>query len=254
MNDSNHKERPTRTITGMLGSANALLRSVSTIIERKGQNTNWEALGQNVNLALKQQHEIMYPTNTPPSQEDRIALSVRSVMEEAGIEFTNDRKDTPNRYARFLKDFTSKIDPPAMTLFDLHGSSEMLVERDIRVCSLCEHHMLPFFGYAYIGYIPSRKILGVSKFSRLVSHFATSLTTQETLTNQIADYLQNLPGLDPYGVGVAIDCIHTCMTIRGVRESRATTRTTAFRGNMSEGSGSSSRQEFLDIAKSLKAF
>jgi GTP cyclohydrolase I len=117
---------------------------------------------------------------------------------------------------------------------------EMVVLRDIEVCSMCEHHMLPFIGKAHIGYIPNGKVIGVSKLSRLVRAFSQRLQIQEKLTAQIADAL--LEGSNALGVMVVIEAQHFCMKMRGVKESDSVMETLAIRGLFEN---ASTRQEFL---------
>lgn len=112
------------------------------------------------------------------------------------------------------------------------GCDEMVFQADIPVWSTCEHHMLPFFGVAHIGYLPGKRIIGLSKFARLLDVFARRLQVQERLTGQVADALMH--GLDPLGVGVVLQCRHTCMEARGVQKAGSVTTTTALRGAFRE--------------------
>jgi GTP cyclohydrolase I len=119
----------------------------------------------------------------------------------------------------------------------------MVIVRDIPVYSLCEHHLAPFFGKAYVGYVPDRRILGLSKISRLVEVFARRLQVQERLTNQIADALDT--HLQPLGVAVVIECRHMCMESRGVRHTGTATVTSALRGSIK--TNADTRREFLSL-------
>jgi GTP cyclohydrolase I len=121
------------------------------------------------------------------------------------------------------------------------GYDELVVVRSIPVQSVCEHHLLPFVGVAHIGYLPGERILGLSKFARVVEMFARRPQVQERLTQQIAQWLDDR--LAPTGVGVVIDAEHSCMTQRGVRATGAVTRTSALFGTLR--SVPSSRAEFL---------
>ena len=125
-------------------------------------------------------------------------------------------------------------------LFEAPGS-EMIIVRDIEFYSLCEHHMLPFFGRVHIGYIPDGSILGLSKFARLVDVFARRLQVQERLTTQVADELMRV--LSPLGVGVVSEASHLCMMMRGVEKQGGTTLTNAMRGTFQQ--DARTRQEFL---------
>ena len=120
----------------------------------------------------------------------------------------------------------------------------MLVE-NIPVHSLCEHHMLPFVGVAHVGYLPAGRILGLSKFARVVDFFSHRAQTQERLTKQIADHLQS--HLAPRGVGVVVEAEHTCMSLRGVRATGARTVTSTLYGLLRE--DPATRSEFLSLTR-----
>jgi GTP cyclohydrolase I len=122
------------------------------------------------------------------------------------------------------------------------GYDEMVVVREIPVASLCEHHLLPFTGVAHIAYLPGDRILGLSKFARVVEMFSRRPQVQERLTKQVADWLDE--HLKPRGVGVVIEAEHSCMSLRGARVGGAITRTTALSGLMRE--NHATRAEFLD--------
>ncbi len=126
-------------------------------------------------------------------------------------------------------------------LFESEGS-EMIIVKDIEFYSMCEHHMLPFFGKAHIAYIPNKHILGLSKFARITDVFARRMQVQERMTTQIADSLLDI--LDPMGVAVVTEAQHLCMMMRGVQKQASTTRTSAVRGIFK--SDPRTRQEFLD--------
>ena len=123
---------------------------------------------------------------------------------------------------------------------------EMVVVKDIELYSLCEHHLLPFFGRAHIAYIPDGKILGFSKLPRIVEVYARRLQVQERLTDQIATAIQDI--LEPIGVGVVIDCAHLCMMMRGVEKQSSRTITSAVRGRFR--SDARTREEFLQLVAS----
>jgi GTP cyclohydrolase I len=116
----------------------------------------------------------------------------------------------------------------------------MVIEDDIPFYSLCEHHIVPFFGHAKVAYIPKSKIVGLSKLARTVDHFAAGLQTQERITNTIADYLWEQ--LDSQGVGVRLSAEHLCVSMRGVKKPGARTVTTALRGIFKQ---APTREEFL---------
>ncbi|MBA2945009.1 GTP cyclohydrolase I FolE [Streptomyces himalayensis] len=144
-------------------------------------------------------------------------------------------RDTPGRVARAYKEIFAglwqKPEDVLTTTFDL-GHDEMVLVKDIEVLSSCEHHLVPFVGFAHIGYIPSNdgKITGLSKLARLVDVFARRPQVQERLTTQIADSLMEI--LEPRGAIVVIECEHMCMTMRGVRKPGAKTITSAVRGQL----------------------
>jgi len=119
----------------------------------------------------------------------------------------------------------------------------MVIVRDIEFYSLCEHHMLPFFGRAHVGYLPNGKVVGLSKIARVVDCFARRLQVQERLTNQVADAL--MEHLGAYGVAVVTDASHTCMMMRGVQKQNSTTIASAMRGTFD--TDARTRSEFLGL-------
>lgn len=140
-------------------------------------------------------------------------------------------EDTPSRVVRAFAEMTDGYHTDPKTVlkpFPNEGYNEMVLVRDIEYYSLCEHHLLPFFGVAHVAYIPGEAITGLSKLPRLVDAFARRLQNQERLTQQIADTLQQ--ELHPAGAAVYMDGIHMCMCARGVQRGRAKTVTTCFTG------------------------
>jgi GTP cyclohydrolase IA len=119
----------------------------------------------------------------------------------------------------------------------------MVLVRDIEVYSLCEHHLLPFFGKAHVGYLPQGRVVGLSKIPRLVDVFARRLQVQERLTRQIAECIQEV--LDPAGVGVVVEASHLCMMMRGVEKQQSTTRTSTLLGRLRD--DDRARAEFLAL-------
>lgn len=152
--------------------------------------------------------------------------------------------DTPKRVVKSWKElyagYSVDVEELLSTAFVDGACREMVVLKDIELCSMCEHHMLPFIGRAHVGYIPEGKVIGVSKLSRLVRAFAQRLQIQERLTAQIADAL--MEGAKARGVMVIVQAQHLCMKMRGVKEADAMMETLAIRGNFMD---SSVRQEFL---------
>jgi GTP cyclohydrolase I len=155
---------------------------------------------------------------------------------------------TPQRVARSLAWLTRGygMDPAAIlgdAMFEEEHQSMVMV-RDIELYSLCEHHMLPFFGKAHVAYVPDGRIVGLSKIPRLVEVFARRLQVQERLTEQIAGALEDL--LQPRGVGVVIEAVHLCMMMRGVEKQNSSTITSALRGEFRD--CPMTRDEFLRLA------
>ncbi|MEZ4633045.1 MAG: GTP cyclohydrolase I FolE [Deinococcales bacterium] len=156
---------------------------------------------------------------------------------------------TPQRVEKALRFLTSgyhlKVEEVINdALFEAEGN-EMIVVKDIEFYSMCEHHMLPFFGQAHIAYIPHKKILGLSKFARVVDVFARRMQVQERMTTQIADALYHI--LKPQGLAVVTDASHLCMMMRGVEKQGAQTRTSAMRGSFR--SDARTRSEFLEYLR-----
>ena len=167
-----------------------------------------------------------------PYDQERAEKAVRELLLALGEDPEREGlKETPARVARAFKEnfegLWQKPEDVLTTTFDI-GHEELVIIRDIEVFSHCEHHLTPFHGVAHAGYIPSGKITGLSKVARLVDLFARRPQVQERLTTQIADALVEI--LKPMGVIVIIDCEHLCMSMRGVRKSRARTTTSAVRG------------------------
>lgn len=155
---------------------------------------------------------------------------------------------TPERVANAMKFLTEGYNSSAEEvvgdgIFE-EEHDNMIMVRDIELYSLCEHHMLPFFGKAHVAYIPNGKIVGLSKIPRIVDVFARRLQVQERLTEQIAEGLCNV--LHPSGVGVVIEAYHLCMMMRGVQKQNSKTITSALRGAFRE--DPKTRDEFLRLA------
>jgi GTP cyclohydrolase IA len=146
-------------------------------------------------------------------------------------------KDTPRRFIRAMFDATEGYegDPKLLTVFktECHGEPDcrlsQVVEGPIDFFALCEHHALPFYGHAYVGYIAHEEIIGISKLTRLVRLFSKRFTVQERIGQQIADTLESM--LKPHGVAVYLEAHHLCTQMRGVREIAPMTRTTVWRGH-----------------------
>ena len=171
-----------------------------------------------------------------PYDADRVERAVREIL--IGIGENPDRdglKDTPARvaraYAEIFAGMRQSAEDVLATTFDL-GHEEMVLVKDIEVHSVCEHHLVPFYGVAHVGYIPSAegRITGLSKLARLVDMYAKRPQVQERLTSQIADSLVKI--LRPRGAIVVMQCEHLCMSMRGIRKPGASTVTSAVRGSM----------------------
>ena len=156
---------------------------------------------------------------------------------------------TPERVARSLRFLTKGYSQNPEELLKnavfTEAYDEMVVVRDIDLFSMCEHHMLPFFGKAHVAYIPDGKIVGLSKLARVVEVFSRRLQVQERLTQQIRDAIQNV--LNPKGVGVVVEARHLCMVMRGVEKLNSITTTSAMSGQFI--TSQSTRSEFLRLIK-----
>jgi len=164
-----------------------------------------------------------------------------------GLDLGNENlAETPRRMAQALIEMTSGSDFELTSFPNDEGYDELVLVRDIPLHSVCEHHMLPFVGIAHIGYLPGNRILGLSKFARMVDLHARRPQTQERLTKRIADHLHD--ALQPRGVGVVIEAEHTCMSLRGARAAGARTTTSALFGRLRD--DPRSRAEFLALTRS----
>ena len=180
---------------------------------------------------------------------DQAEKAVKTLIEWAGD--NPDREglvETPKRvvkaYEQFFEGYNQ--DPEEIltkTFEEVEGYDEMVIVKDIRLESHCEHHIVPILGKAHIGYIPNNRVVGISKLARIVDVFGKRLQTQETMTSQIANVIQKV--LDPKGVAVVIDASHQCMTTRGVHKPESSTVTSAMKGVFKE--NAVTRNEFLSF-------
>jgi GTP cyclohydrolase I len=159
-------------------------------------------------------------------------------------------RKTPERYEKALKFLTSGYNQSVDTVlngatFSVHYD-EMVVVKDIEFFSLCEHHLLPFFGKAHVAYLPSKRVLGLSKIARLVNMFARRLQIQERMTSQIAQAIEEK--ISPEGVGVIIEARHLCMQMRGVEKQHGQAVTSAMLGSFRH--NKQTRDEFLSLVRS----
>lgn len=181
---------------------------------------------------------------------ERIQNAVREILIAVGED--PDREgllETPKRVANMYEEIFAGLteDPKQhIKLFNEQSNDEMVIVKDIPFYSMCEHHLLPFFGKAHIGYIPSdNKIIGLSKLARIVDNFAKKPQVQERLTSDIADFLND--NLQPKGVAVIMEAEHMCMTMRGARAAGSKTQTSALRGIMR--TDAKTRAEVLSLLK-----
>jgi GTP cyclohydrolase IA len=189
-----------------------------------------------------------------PTSTETIADLVRRMLVLLGEDPNREGlRRTPERYEKALRYLTSgyRQDPEKL----LNGAmfkvcyDEMVVVKDIEVYSMCEHHLLPFFGRCHVAYMPSKKVIGLSKIARLVNMYSRRLQIQERLTNQIAGAIQQW--ISPEGVGVIIEARHLCMVMRGVEKQRSSAVTSAMLGVFRE--NKQTRDEFLALVGGQKA-
>jgi GTP cyclohydrolase I len=187
---------------------------------------------------------------TRPTQ-DEAEAAVRTLIEWAGDDPDREGlRETPNRVVRAYGELFAgyDVDPHdylARTFEEVEGYDELVVLSDIRVVSFCEHHMLPFLGHAHVGYLPTNRVVGISKLARVVNAFGRRLQIQEKLTAQIAQAIQDI--LQPKGVGVVIQSEHSCMTMRGVNTPGSLLTTSTLLGAVRD--DPRTRQEFLALVR-----
>ncbi len=188
---------------------------------------------------------------TRPSKEQAME-AVRTLIAWAGDDVAREGLlDTPKRVVEAYEEFFAGYDMSpedilARTFEEVEDYDEMVLLKNMRLESHCEHHMVPIIGKAHVAYIPDKRVVGISKIARLVDVYAKRLQTQETMTAQIADTIQRV--LQPKGVAVVIDAAHQCMTTRGVHKSETTTVTSRLHGLFK--SDPRTRQEFMTMISS----
>ena len=189
---------------------------------------------------------------TPVPSMEEAKDAVRTLIAWAGDD--PDREgliETPDRVARAYQEFFAGYhDYPeeilSKTFEEVEGYDEMVIVRNIRLESHCEHHMVPILGIAHIGYIPNNRVVGISKLARIVDVFGKRLQTQETMTAQIADTISKV--LKPKGVAVVVDAAHQCMTTRGIHKSETSTVTSKMTGAFQK--NINTRNEFMALIHS----
>jgi GTP cyclohydrolase I len=190
-----------------------------------------------------------------PSKEEALN-AVRTLISWAGDD--PDREgliETPDRVVRSYNEFFAgyKEDPEKVlgkTFEEVEGYDEVVIVRNIRVESHCEHHMVPIVGVAHVGYIPNKRVVGISKLARVVDIYGKRLQTQETMTALIADTIDRV--LEPKGVAVVIDANHECMSTRGIHKTESSTITSTMLGSFRD--NIETRAEFMNLINSPKHF
>ena len=179
-----------------------------------------------------------------PIDAARAEGAARELLLALGADLTDESlRETPRRMAEAYAELLTPRPFNATTFPNDEGYDELVVARDIRFHSLCEHHLLPFHGVAHVGYLPGERIIGLSKLGRVVDLYARRLQVQERLTTQVARWLCD--ALEPRGVGVVIEAEHLCMSLRGVQKPGARTITSALHGVVRD--DPRTRQEFLAL-------
>jgi GTP cyclohydrolase I len=193
-------------------------------------------------LKLELNHEVL----DDDSKIELIAKHFEEIMLVLGLDLENDSlKGTPKRVAKmYVKEIFKGLNPdnkPAITLFENdYNYNQMLVEKDIKVNSNCEHHFVPIIGKAHVAYISSGKVIGLSKINRIVDYFSRRPQVQERLTMQIAEELKKC--LDTEDVAVVIEADHMCVSLRGIKDQSSSTTTSSFHGKFLD---KETRSEFL---------
>ncbi len=204
---------------------------------------NWVLNEQGMQLV---EEDRDYEANARESEKKNIEDAVRSILSNVGEDIEREGlQRTPHRVAKMYDELLAgyEVDPVKLVngaLFDV-DYDEMIVVKDIEYFSMCEHHMLPFYGRTHVAYIPSEKIIGLSKIPRIVEMFARRLQVQERLTRQIADLVEEI--LEPLGVAVVIEGAHMCSMMRGVKKEHPRMVTSAMLGSFKE--NAMTRNEFM---------
>jgi GTP cyclohydrolase I len=186
----------------------------------------------------------------PPAKEGAIARGVRDMLGHIGETPTREGLvRTPERYERAMKFLTSGYDTKLddivnRAIFEVK-CDEMVIVKDIEFFSMCEHHLLPFYGKVHVAYLPKNKVIGLSKIPRIVNMFARRLQLQERMTQQVAEAVEQV--ISPRGVGVLVEASHFCMMMRGVEKQHSSTVTSTMLGYFQ--TRKATRDEFLSLVK-----
>ena len=189
--------------------------------------------------------------NLRPSR-DQAMEAVKTLLAYTGDDPSREGLiDTPKRVIKAYDEFFAgynedPVEVLSRTFEQVEGYDEMVIVKGIRVESHCEHHMVPIIGVAHVGYIPNKKVVGISKLARMVDLFGKRLQTQETMTAQIADTIEKV--LNPKGVAVVIDAAHMCMTTRGIHKTETSTVTSRMLGTFRK--NANTRAEFMNLISS----
>ena len=186
----------------------------------------------------------------PKPDRESMAAHMKSILEQLGEDPSREGLvQTPQRAAKALRYLTSGYETDVESIVNgalfTHECDEMVIVRDIEFFSMCEHHLLPFFGKIHVGYLPDRKVIGLSKIPRIVDMFARRLQLQERLTQQVAETLRDV--LQPRGVAVICEARHFCMMMRGVEKQHSGTMTSSMLGAFR--SRKETRDEFLTLVR-----
>jgi GTP cyclohydrolase I len=209
------------------------------------QSTHTEYLDTDID----QDRDNGYVTPVDYERFEAIARHVKDIMELLHLDLSDDSlRSTPNRVARMYLEIFSSLEKgrePKITVFEnTEAYSSMVTVKDIPFYTMCAHHFVPFFGVAHVAYIPTNKIVGLSKIPRIVKFYSRMPQLQERLTEQIANYIDQK--LEPRGTYVVIEARHLCMEMRGIESEGSKTVTSALRGCFAK---PEIRQEFLDLLK-----
>lgn len=217
--------------------------------ENAGEQVDLDGHGHRVNPVFEEGYERI--ERFDPARIARLSKDYADVLEVIGEDPSREGLlKTPERVAKSMQFLTHgyEMDPAAILRKAMFKEdySQMVLVKDIEVYSLCEHHMLPFFGKAHVAYIPNGHIVGLSKVPRVVDAFARRLQVQERLTNEIRDCIHDT--LQPLGVAVVIEASHLCMQMRGIQKQNSVTTTSAFTGIFL--ADHRSREEFIKLIAS----